>query len=311
MTHALLSPVEETTPHAALLAELVRLVQAFAPADGLHETAIPSLQLIRASAPAQPLPAVYEPGLCLVVQGRKHARLGSDLIVYDPLHYLLISVTMMPVGQVVEASAERPYLCIRLNIDPREVGALLLEGGHAEADGSGSHRGLRVARVSLDMLDAMTRLLRLLRTPEHVPVLAPLAVREIFYRALTGELGPRLRELALADTHAHRIARAIDLIKRGYAEPMRVEALAEAVHMSPSTLHHHFKQVTSMSPLQYQKQLRLHQARRLMLTEGLDASGAGHRVGYESPSQFSREYRRLFGAPPRAEIERLRRGAGG
>ncbi|TMG96906.1 MAG: AraC family transcriptional regulator [Betaproteobacteria bacterium] len=287
--------------------ELIDLVKAFAPGDGLHETAIRPLQLIRASAPAQRLPAVYEPGVCVVVQGRKHAMLGSDLLVYDPLHYLVISVTMLPQGQIIEASPDKPYLCVRLNVDPRELSSLLLEAGPAEpAAVADSGRGLRVARVSEPLLDAVLRLLRLLRTPQDAPVLAPLAVREIYYRVLTGELGSRLRALAVADSQLHRISRAIDLLKRRYAEPLRIDEVAEAAHMSASSLHHHFKQVTSMSPLQYQKQLRLHQARRLMLGDGLDAAAAGHRVGYESPSQFSREYRRLFGAPPRAEIEQVR-----
>jgi AraC-like DNA-binding protein len=287
--------------------ELIDLVKAFAPGDGLHETAIRPLQLIRASAPAQRLPAVYEPGVCVVVQGRKHAMLGSELLVYDALNYLVISVTMLPQGQIIEASPDKPYLCVRLNVDPRELSSLLLEAGPAEpAAVADSGRGLRVSRVSEPLLDAVLRLLRLLRTPQDAPVLAPLAVREIYYRVLTGELGPRLRALAVADSQVHRIARAIDLLKRRYAEAVRIEEVAEAAHMSASSLHHHFKQVTSMSPLQYQKQLRLHQARRLMLGDGLDAAAAGHRVGYESPSQFSREYRRLFGAPPRAEIQQVR-----
>jgi AraC-like DNA-binding protein len=182
-----------------------------------------------------------------------------------------------------------------------------------EASGTGNppppaaaQPGLQVWRVTAPLLDAVLRLLRLLHTPHDAPVLAPLAVREIYYRVLTGGLGQRLRDLAVADSHGHRIARAIDLLKRRFAEPVRVEEVAQAVHMSPSTLHHHFKQVTAMSPLQFQKHLRLHQARRLMLTEGLDAAAAGHQVGYESPSQFSREYRRLFGAPPRAEIQTVR-----
>src|SRR5882762_2775901 len=155
-------------------------------------------------------------------------------------------------------------------------------------------------------LDAVLRLLQLLNTPRDVRVLAPLAIREIYYRVLTGGLGTRLRELAVADSYSQRIARAGDLLKRRYAEPVRIEEVADAVHTSASSLHHHFKLVTAMSPLQFQKQLRLHQARRLMLTEGIDAAAAGHRVGYESPSQFSREYRRLFGAPPRAEIAQVR-----
>jgi AraC-like DNA-binding protein len=216
---------------------------------------------------------------------------------------------MLPTAQIVEASAEKPYLCIRLNIDRRDVAELLLAERTAFAgkdhDGQ-TMLGLHAARVSQELLDAMTRLVRLLRTPEHAPVLAPLALREIHYRVLIGENGSRLRAIVAGDSHARRIANAIELIKQRYAQPLRIEDVAQAAHMSSSSLHHHFKQVTSMSPLQFQKHLRLHQARRLMLTEGLDAAGAGHRVGYESPSQFSREYRRFFGAPPRAEIAMIR-----
>jgi AraC-like DNA-binding protein len=293
-------------------ATLVRQVLRHAPADGIHPTALAPLQLVRTSAPGAPLPAVYEPGLAIVVQGRKQARLADELITYDPLHCLLVSVTMLPVGQVIEASPQRPYLCIRLQLDLHDVSALMLQTGAPAAGAAGpvSPRGIGIARVSPELLDAMTRLLQLLDQPAHAPVLAPLALREIHYRLLTcPTLGPRLRQLALAGSPAQRIARAIDLLQRRYAEPVRVEELADAVHMSASALHHHFKQVTSMSPLQFQKQLRLHQARRLMLADGLDAAAAGHRVGYESPSQFSREYRRLFGAPPRTEVQRMRQAA--
>lgn len=289
--------------------ELIELVKAFAPCDGLHDTAIRSLQLIRVSAPAQRLPAVYEPGLCVVLQGRKHAQLGSELLVYDSFNYLVISVTMLPQAHVVEASEDKPYLCVRLNVDPRELGGLLLETLPETGPPTHHGHGLRVSRVGEPLIDAVLRLLRLLRTPQDAAVLAPLTVREIYYRVLTGEQGSRLRTLAVVDSHAHRVARAIDLLKRRYTEAIRIEELAEAAHMSMSSLHHHFKQLTSMSPLQYQKHLRLHQARQLMLTDGIDAAAASHRVGYESPSQFSREYRRLFGAPPRAEVQVLRNAA--
>jgi AraC-like DNA-binding protein len=287
-------------------AELVDLVARFAPTDGLHDTAIGPLQLMRASAATQALPTVYEPGLCVVVQGCKQALLAGDVLRYDPLHYLVISVTLPIIAQILEASPQKPYLCVRLTIDPREIGELMLEAGVGELQVADAERGLQLSRVSAPLLDAVLRLLRLLRTPRDVPVLAPLAIREIYYRVLTGGLGPRLRELAVAGSYSQRIARAVDLLKRRYAEPVRIEEVADAVHMSASSLHHHFKLVTAMSPLQFQKQLRLHQARSLMLTEGIDAAAAGHRVGYESPSQFSREYRRLFGAPPRAEIEQVR-----
>ncbi|MBI5719949.1 MAG: AraC family transcriptional regulator [Burkholderiales bacterium] len=296
-------------PHAdPCTAELVSLVSRFAAGDGVHATAIPALHLIRANAPAQRLPAVYEPGLVLVVQGRKQAMLGHELLSYDPLHCLVISVTMLPLAQVIEASVARPYLCLRLSVDRHELATLLRDvpEGPAAAPAHGP-RGLNVARVSPPLLDAVLRLVRLLDTPRDAPVLAPLLQREIFYRVLTGELGPRLRALSTADSHAQRIGHAIDLLKRRFAEPVRLEEVAQAAAMSPSSLHLHFKQVTSMSPLQYQKLLRLHHARQLMLADGIDAASAGHRVGYESPSQFSREYRRLFGAPPRADAAGVRR----
>ncbi|MBP6899111.1 MAG: AraC family transcriptional regulator [Burkholderiaceae bacterium] len=297
----------------ALLAQARRLALAHAPADGHHATAVPGLQLIRASTPALPLPTVYEPGLVLVLQGRKQALLGREILRYDPLHCLLVSVTMLPSGQITEASPQAPYLCLRLTLDSQALAALLLESTAGTASNSKAEaaaRGLNLARVTLPLLDAVLRLLRLLDTPQHLPVLAPLVLREILYHVLIGELGQQLRALAVAESRTQRLARAIGLLERRYAEPVRIDELAQAAHMSPSSLHQHFKQLTSLSPLQYQKQLRLHQARRLMLAQGLDAAAAAHRVGYESASQFSRDYRGLFGLPPRAELERLRSSMG-
>ena len=307
--------------------ELIALASEFAPADGTHDTAIHGLQLLRLNKPGARLPARYEPGVVIVLQGRKRATLGRQTLVYDATHHLVVSVTMLPLAQVIEASRERPYLCVRLHVDPREIGSLVAavrEGERPPASGASKSQagpgtttpaapsgpsappaaaqGLALARTSPELLDATLRLLRLLKTPRDAPVLAPLVLREIHYRVLTGELGPQLRQLSLDDSHAQRIARAIDLVKRRFAEPLRVEDIARAAAMSPSSFHQHFKQVTTMSPLQYQKQLRLHHARGLMLGQGLDVAEAGHRVGYESASQFSREYRRLFGAPPRAEV---------
>ena len=291
--------------------ELIERVLRAAPHDGVHATALPGLQLLRIGAPGQPLPALYEPGLVLVLQGAKQATLGDERLVYDALHCLVVTVTMLPRAQVVQASADQPYLCVRLNVDTHELAALLLEAAPAlppwPAGAPG--RGAQVARVSLPLLDAVGRLLALLEQPRDLPVLAPLVQREIFYRVLTGELGPRLRALAVADSQAQRVARAVDLLRRRFREPLRVGELAAAAHLSASSLHQHFKQVTSMSPLQYQKLLRLHEARRLLLAEGLDAAAAAHRVGYESPSQFSREYSRCFGAPPRAQARTLRQAA--
>jgi AraC-like DNA-binding protein len=297
----------------ALRQDALAMALRHAPSDGLHEGRVPGLQLIRASMPAQPLPAVYEPGLVLVLQGRKQARLGEEVLHYDPLHCLLVAMTMLPVGQITEASVAQPYLCLRLQTQPTDLAALLLQAGHtagpAEPEG-GPPRALNLAPVSAPLLDAAVRLLRLLDAPQDVPVLAPLLQRELFYRVLTGPLGPRLRALAQADSQTRRIARAIELLRQRYDQPLRVDELAAAAHMSASTLHLHFKQLTALSPLQYQKHLRLHQARRLMLAEGCDAAHAAAQVGYESPSQFSREYRRLFGSPPRADVSRLKTAAG-
>ncbi|WP_235333938.1 AraC family transcriptional regulator [Aquabacterium sp. NJ1] len=296
----------------ALRQDALAIALRHAPSDGLHDGRVPGLQLIRASMPAQPLPAVYEPGLVLVLQGRKQATLGAEVLHYDPLHCLLVSMTLLPVGQITEASVEQPYLCLRLQSSPTDLAALLLEAGQATASADieeGPTRALNLAPVSTPLLDATVRLLRLLDEPQDVPVLAPLLQREVFYRVLTGPLGPRLRALAQSDSQTRRIARAIELLRQRYDQPLRVDELAAVAHMSASTLHLHFKQLTALSPLQYQKHLRLHHARRLMLAEGLDAARAAVQVGYESPSQFSREYRRLFGSPPRADVTRVRAGA--
>lgn len=306
--------LDAPTRSDAMRSDALAIALRHAPSDGLHDGKVPGLQLIRASQPAQPLPAVYEPGLVLVLQGRKQATLGAEVLHYDPLNCLLVGLTLLPVGQITEASADQPYLCLRLHSSPTELAALLLEAGPSAAQPPSQGeppRALNLAPVSVPLLDAAVRLLRLLDEPQDVPVLAPLLQREVFYRVLTGPLGPRLRALAQSDSQTRRIARAIEMLRQRYDQPLRVDELAAVAHMSATTLHLHFKQLTAMSPLQYQKHLRLHQARRLMLAEGLDAARAALHVGYESPSQFSREYRRLFGSPPRADVDRMRAVASG
>jgi AraC-like DNA-binding protein len=253
---------------------------------------------------------LYDPSRCIVVQGSKIAILGKQIYQYDPLNYLVVSMTLPMLGQVTEATPEKPYLSLRLNIDLEQIAALILDvDAQAEAERSVSASAAYAARVSPSLLEAVLRLMRLLDTPEDLRVLAPAAIREILYRALLGDLGHRLRDLVVSDSRSHRIAHAVELLRQNYLEPLRIDALAQAVHMSASSLHHHFKSATAMSPLQFLKQLRLHEARRLMLVDGLEASTAAHRVGYESPSQFSREYKRLFGAPPRSEIVQVRGSA--
>lgn len=285
--------------------ELTALLDKHTQTDGNYQTAVPQLVLHRLSAPTPPVYGVLKPVFCITAQGGKLAVLGEETHLHDPARYLLLSVDLPLTVQIVEASPEDPYLGFCLDIDPRQIGLLLLEMENRETIGPAS-RGLSLTPLDAPLLDAAVRLLRLLDTPDDVPLLAPLAVREILYRLLTGEQGGRLRQIAVHNSLTQRIGRAIEWIKRHYAEPLSIETVANEVCMSPSGLHHHFKAVTALSPLQYQKHLRLQEARRLMLSEALDAASAGYKVGYQSPSQFSREYARLFGAPPQRDIVRLR-----
>jgi AraC-like DNA-binding protein len=248
---------------------------------------------------------VYEPAVAIVAQGCKRVMLADEIYHYDPAHFLLVSVGLPVAGQVINASPESPYLSLRIDLDPGQLSELILAAGPPEAHGR-PQRGLAVSQAEPPLLDAVVRLLHLLDSPRDIGVLAPLVLREISYRLLVGEQGPRLRQIAAGNGQARRVATAIRWLKDNFARPFSIEALAREVHLSPSGLHHQFKAVTAMSPLQYQKRLRLQEARRLMLSEALDAASAGFRVGYESPSQFSREYRRLFGQPPQRDLALLR-----
>jgi AraC-like DNA-binding protein len=282
-----------------------RLLQ-YIPTPGLHTTPLPGVTVARADSPSEPLASVYEPSICMVVQGRKRAVLGDEVYVYDAFNYLVVSVVLPARSHILQATPEKPYLCLRIGVDVALIGELLQQVGPNTVVRPACERALYLAEMTTPMLDAVSRLVSLLGHPEESTVLGPLVLREIHYRILTGTLGYRLRDLFTDSTHAQRIARVISLIRTHYADSLRIEDLAEAVHMSVSGLHHRFKEVTSMSPIQYLKQLRLHEARRIMLTDGLDAAAACYRVGYGSPSQFSREYRRLFGAPPRRELQKFR-----
>ena len=301
-----LQKIREITGLAERQQELSARVARLTPFDGTHQSALPSLALTRGSVPTLCMPTVYQPCLAVVVQGRKRALLNDEVFHYDALNYLVVSVTLPAMGQVLEATPEHPYLSLRMNLDPEEIARLVLELGDRGPSPAGADRGLFVARLDEPLLDAVLRMVKLLDTPEDIDVLAPVVQREIYYRILRGDLGSRLADLAHTEGGNHRVVRAIEWLKQHYAAPLRIEELADSVHMSPSALHHRFKAITAMSPLQYQKHLRLHEARRLMFADGIESATAGHRVGYESASQFSREYRRLFGAPPRSEIARLR-----
>jgi AraC-like DNA-binding protein len=286
--------------------ELTTLIERFAESDGMNETAIPRLFLTRASQPTEPMHGVHEPAVCVIAQGAKRVLLGDQVYRYDPGTYLVVSVDVPIVGQVIEASSEAPYLGVRLDIDAAALGALIMEAGIPAAPSQRSEPSLILGTVTPDLTDAVVRLLRLLASPGDIPILAPLIEREILYRLLLGEQTAQLRQIALADSKLHQVNRAIHWIRRNFAEQFSIETVAAEARMSPSALHLHFKAVTAMSPLQYQKQLRLQEARRLILVSAADAATAAHRVGYDSPSQFSREYSRLFGAPPIRDIARLR-----
>ncbi|KRE99556.1 AraC family transcriptional regulator [Frateuria sp. Soil773] len=286
--------------------ELAARIERLTGRDGTHATALPALTLYRAQVPGVQLCAVYEPGLVLVAQGAKELQLGGETYRYDQANCLITSIDLPVSSQVVAASAERPYLCAMLRFDARRIGELLAGSRPAPAGGAGG-RGIGAGPVDAPMMDAMLRLVRLLDSPADLPALAPLIECELLYRLLAGEQGPRLRHVATSGSRGQRVSHAIGWLKNHYREPLRIDALAEAVNMSASSLHHHFRALTAMSPLQYQKQLRLQEARRLLMARHCDVASAAHRVGYESPSQFSREYSRLFGAPPLRDVEQLRR----
>jgi AraC-like DNA-binding protein len=293
--------------HDARIHELAGLIERSTGKDGLHATAIPALQFSRLSAPMSlPMRGVQEAALCLIVQGAKRAMLADEVYEYDASRFVVASVDLPVTGQVTSASPEAPYLCLILKLSPGTIAELVTEAETANAPLPPPSRGLCLQPSSVEMLDAAIRLVKLLDAPHDIPLLAPLIEREILYRVLCSPQGAMLRHIGIADSQGQRVAKAIHWLRQHYAKPLRIDHIAREVHMSASALHHHFKAVTAMSPLQYQKQLRLQEARRLMLSEVLDAASAGHRVGYESPSQFSREYSRMFGAPPLRDVERLR-----
>ena len=274
-----------------------------------HTTAVPGLSLFRRDEPTGPISLMYEPSVCLVAQGAKRVLLGDDTYVYDAQHYLITSVHLPTVVQIIDASREKPYLGLRLKLDQREISQLMVDSNLPPPRAQQSSRGMATGEVTLPMLAAFRRLIDLLAEVKDIPILAPIIQREIIYRLLVGDQGARLRQIASAGSQSHQIARAIDWLKANFTRPLRIDDLAAQVRMSSSTFHHHFRSMTALSPLQFQKQLRLREARRLMLAEHTDAATAAFQVGYESPSQFSREYNRLFGAPPLRDITNLRQVA--
>jgi AraC-like DNA-binding protein len=288
--------------------ELVERIGRAMRADGTAQP-LPGLHLSRSSLPLKPLHSVLEPSLCVIAQGSKEVLLGDSRYRYDPSQYLLATVELPRVSQVLEASQGRPYLSLRLELAPTLVSSVMVEAGHSSPPGHTDVRAIDVSPLDGNLLDAFVRLVRLLDAPAEAPVLLPLITREIIYRLLVGEQGGRLRHLAILGGYTPHIARAIGRLRQDFDQPLRMENIAQELGMSVSGLHHHFKAVTALSPLQFQKRLRLQEARRLMLGEDLDAASAAYRVGYHDASHFNREYKSLFGVPPMRDVQRLREEA--
>jgi AraC-like DNA-binding protein len=294
-----------SSARASLMRHVLRRAPAGAPQQPPN---LPGLMLLRVDQPFPSTCSVYEPCVAIIVQGTKTIQVGEASIRYGEDRYLITSMDLPVKSAVMQASPDRPYLAVALRLDWREIASLMLEAPMPPPSTSiHDGRAMSTGRLTTPLLEAFDRLLSLLDQPEDIPVLAPLIKREIYYRLLLGESGARLRQIATVDSQSHQVARAIASLNKRFSESLSIETLAKDSGMSASTFHHHFKTLTAMSPLQYQKQLRLTEARRLMLSVGMDASTAAFRVGYESPSQFSREYRRLFGAPPSKDIADLRR----
>jgi AraC-like DNA-binding protein len=278
--------------------------------DGITETAIPGLCVMRSETPTAPLGHIVRPSLALVVGGAKVARLNDRRLRYGVGHYLVIGVALPIVAHITEATPTAPFLGIGIDLHPGPIAALLLEAGPARATDDGSSLGLAISQAPPALLDAMTRLLSLADESADAAVLAPTYQREILWRAMTGPQGALVRQIGLSDSRLTHVARAIRFIREHFSETIRIEELAEMVAMSPSSLHRHFKAITDMTPIQFQKQVRLHEARSRLLAEPGDVAGAGFTVGYESASQFSREYRRMFGASPGRDAQTQRAAAG-
>ena len=299
--HAEREALRAQTDREELIERLGRAIRE----DGTIEP-LPGLYLSRVCAPLGPVRSVLQPSLCVIAQGSKEVLLGESRYRYDPGHYLITTLELPRVSQVLEASPERPYLGLRLELTSALVGSVMVDANLTDPGGRPDIRAIAVSRLDGGLLDALLRLVRLIDLSGDAPVLMPLILREIVYRLLIGEQSGRLRHLAAAGGYASPITRAVERLRQDFDQPLRVEQIARELGMSVSGFHHHFKAVTAMSPLQYQKQLRLQEARRLMLGDGLDAASAAYRVGYNDASHFNREYKNHFGVPPGRDIQRLR-----
>ncbi|KQX44702.1 MULTISPECIES: AraC family transcriptional regulator [unclassified Paenibacillus] len=286
--------------------ELAKLIERHSGQDGVYLTAIPSLFFIHNSKVTEPVYRVYKPSLCFIAQGSKEILLAQERFEYGPADYLISSMNLPVIGQVIKASLDVPYLSFKLEFTQSQILEVLNNSEIQITPKENAKRAMFVGQIEVPILDAILRLARLLDNPKDIPFLAPVYTREILYRLLQGQYGVALAQIAMEGSSTYRIRDAIEQIINDCNKPLRIEELAEIANMSISSFHRHFKEVTAMSPIQFQKQLRLQEARRLLLSESGDAADVAFRVGYESASQFSREYSRMFGSPPRADIKRLK-----
>ena len=282
--------------------ELVELIGKHTKQDGVNETLIPGVSLFRASKIDDAVPSVYNPCLCIIVQGEKDVVLYKETYHYSPSQYLTIAVDLPMMNQITQATKERPYLLIKIDIDTQQLLDLLVLGNYSFQLNSRTARGIFVGTQDKLMFESVVRLARLLDNPKDVPILGAQTLREIFYRVLSSEYGEVVAQTTITNSYMFNVTNAIRKIKADYKQPIAIETLAEIAGMSVSSFHANFKLITSMSPIQYQKSLKLIEARRLMIFQGLDAAHASHQVGYQSASQFSREYKRMFGQPPARDI---------
>lgn len=286
--------------------ELVARISRAMGEDGIRQV-LPGLYFNRSSKLTDPNHNLSDPAFCVIAQGSKEVLLGDQLYRYDPTHYLIATVELPIVSKITNASPEEPYLSMRLQLDPNIVSSMIVEAGYPSSRTSTNVKAIDVSSLDANLLDAVVRLVRLVEAPaDEAKILQPMITREIIYRLLMGEQGERLRHLATLGGQHQRIIKVIERIRQDFNRPLRVETMAQEIGMSVSGLHSHFKAVTAMSPMQFQKQLRLQEARRLMLSEKLDAANAGYQVGYDDASHFSREYKSLFSNPPMRDAEQLR-----
>jgi AraC-like DNA-binding protein len=294
---------ESEAQAVAMRAGLARKIAAHVHSDGKETTSVPGLSLYRKSTPTECTSAAYMPELIVFVQGEKRINVGGSTLLCDESTFLLTSIDMPVISQVTKASAEEPILSLMIKLEMPTVREILSQEEFHGAEAVSGTRGMAVGKSSVELLDACSRLLDLLDAPQDNPFLSNLIQREIIYRLLRSPVGKHLRAIATLGEQSNRTARAVEWLRENYAKPLRIEKLASVAQMGVSTFHHHFRSLTAMSPLQYQKQLRLHTARVRMFMDGLDAASAAFEVGYESPSQFSREYSRFFGQPPMRDIK--------